>query len=119
MFLKSHNVAQMLCNFCCICNRPSRIGQTLEQPNQSQNNLVSEHHGHSVVDQLLCIVEPETSLYIRWIKLDVPLPVLGDADVWKPIGVRVSADYLDCNTDSGGEDQQKVTNNQGGGQVFG
>ena len=60
-----------------------------------------------------------STMYIRWIKLDVPLPVLGDADVWKPIGVRVSADYLDCNTDSGGEDQQKVTNNQGGGQVFG
>ena len=43
-----------------------------------------------------------SSMYIRWIKLDVPLPVLGNPDVWKPIGVRVSADYLDCNTPGAG-----------------
>ena len=48
-FLKVHSVAQgvaqLPCNFCLICSFPSRIGQTVEQENQNQHNLVADHHG--------------------------------------------------------------------------
>ena len=34
--------------FCPICSCPSRTGQTVEQPNHSQQILVTDHHGHPV-----------------------------------------------------------------------
>ena len=34
----------LLCHFCPLCSCPSRIGQTVEQPNLIQQNLVSGHH---------------------------------------------------------------------------
>ena len=34
--------------FCPIITSPARIGQTVEQPKGSQQNLVSDHHGHLV-----------------------------------------------------------------------
>ena len=46
LFLKFLYLTQLLCHFCPICSCPSRIGETVEKPNQSQQNLVSDHHGH-------------------------------------------------------------------------
>ena len=39
---------KLLCNFCPIYSCPSRIGQAVEHPNQSQQILVADHHGHPV-----------------------------------------------------------------------
>ena len=47
-FLKFHNLAQLLCNICPICSCPSRIGQTVEQPNHGLQIIVADHHGHPV-----------------------------------------------------------------------
>ena len=48
-FLKFHNVAQLLCNFCPICNCPSRTaGRQWNKENRSQQIPVADHHGHPV-----------------------------------------------------------------------
>ena len=39
-----HHVAYVPCQFCQICNCPSRISQTSELPNQSQQNVVLTGH---------------------------------------------------------------------------
>ena len=64
-FVKFHNVDQLLCNFCPICSCPSRNGQTVEQPNSSQQILVPDHHGHSVRCHILIRrVFPWTSIWM-------------------------------------------------------
>ena len=45
LFLKFHNVAQFLCNFCPL-QLPKK---TVEQPNNSQQILFADHHGYNVV----------------------------------------------------------------------
>jgi len=45
LFWKFFNLVQLLCHFCPILTSPSKIGQTVEQPKRSQQNLVPDHHG--------------------------------------------------------------------------
>ena len=49
LLLKFHNLGQLLFHFCQICSCQSRIGQTVEQQNLSQQNLVSDHQSHPVL----------------------------------------------------------------------
>ena len=46
--LKLLNLVHLICLFCSILTSLSRIGQTVEQSDLSQQNLVSEYHGHPV-----------------------------------------------------------------------
>ena len=48
LFFKLLNLAQLLCHFGPILTSPNKFGQTVEQPKQSQQNLVPDHHGHPV-----------------------------------------------------------------------
>ena len=43
-----HHVAYISCQFCQICCCPSRIRQTLELPNKSQQNVVADLMAHPV-----------------------------------------------------------------------
>ena len=60
-----HNLAQLLCHFCPLCRSLSRIGQTVEQPNWSKQNLVYEHQGHAV--QVKFVPSVFTLLHALWL----------------------------------------------------
>ena len=46
------SLAQLLCHFCPFCSCPSKIGQTVKQHEWSQQNLVPDHRGHPVFNEL-------------------------------------------------------------------
>ena len=51
-FLKYIYLAQLLCPFCPNITSPGRIGQTVQQPKRSQQNLVVSDHNVRPVDNI-------------------------------------------------------------------
>ena len=48
VFIKFPNLDPLLCHFCPFLTSPNKIGQKVEQLKPSEQNLVSDHHGHPV-----------------------------------------------------------------------
>ena len=56
LIFQSFYVARLLCHFCPFFSCPSRIRQAVEQPNDSEQNLISDDHGHPVLLSIIFLL---------------------------------------------------------------